>query len=64
MAPEQLEGAETDARTDIFALASEGQSKTGLIVAILQTQPAPISSVPPAVPDRGSHGYGCESTFQ
>ena len=55
MAPEQLEGAEADARTDIFALgallyematgrrAFEGKSKTSLIAAILSSQPPPIS---------------------
>jgi Tol biopolymer transport system component len=65
MAPEQLEGLEADARTDIFALgallyematgqrAFEGGSKTSLIAAIVASQPEPISSVvamaPPAL---------------
>lgn len=65
MAPEQLEGLEADARTDIFALgavlyematgrrAFQGQSKTSLIAAIVSSQPEPISSVvamtPPAL---------------
>jgi serine/threonine protein kinase/Tol biopolymer transport system component len=65
MAPEQLEGTEADARTDIFALgavlyematgkrAFEGKNKTSLIAAIVTAQPPPISSVlsmtPPAL---------------
>ncbi len=67
MAPEQLEGQEADARTDIFALgallyematarrAFEGKSKTSLIAAILSSQPAPISSVQPVMPPALDH---------
>jgi Tol biopolymer transport system component len=67
MAPEQLEGTEADARTDIFALgallyematarrAFEGKSKTSLIAAILSTQPPPISSVQPVMPPALDH---------
>jgi len=56
MAPEQLEGANADARTDIFALgavlyematgrrAFEGKSRASLIASILGTQPSPIAS--------------------
>ena len=67
MAPEQLEGSEADARTDIFALgallyematarrAFEGKSKTSLIAAILSTQPPPISSVQPVMPPALDH---------
>jgi len=66
MAPEQLEGAEADRRTDIFALgallyematarrAFEGKSKTSLIAAILSTQPPPISSIQPVMPRRST----------
>ena len=59
MAPEQLEGQEADARTDIFAFgavlyemvtgkkAFEGKSQASLIGAILHTDPAPVSSLQP-----------------
>jgi eukaryotic-like serine/threonine-protein kinase len=59
MAPEQLEGKATDARTDIFAFglvlyemvagrkAFEGSSHANLIAAILEHDPPPLSSVQP-----------------
>src|SRR5580704_12202181 len=59
MAPEQLEGRETDARTDIFAFgavtyematgrkAFEGKSQASLIAAIIEREPPPISAVRP-----------------
>ena len=62
MAPEQLEGKEADARTDLFALgeilyematgkrAFEGKSQASLIAAILEREPAPISAVAPLTP--------------
>jgi serine/threonine protein kinase len=62
MAPEQLEGKEADARSDIFAFgavlyemvtgrkAFQGQSQASLISAIMKDDPAPISSLVPLSP--------------
>ena len=62
MAPEQLEGQEADARSDLFALgavlyematgkkAFEAKSHASLIAAILEREPPPISSVSPMSP--------------
>ncbi len=62
MAPEQLEGKEADARTDIFAFgaalyematgkkAFSGESQASLISAILRDDPQPISQVQPTSP--------------
>jgi len=62
MAPEQVEGRPVDARTDIFAFgavvyematgkkAFEGRSQASLIAKILETDPAPISSLQPMTP--------------
>src|SRR5437588_3583983 len=62
MAPEQLQGSEADARTDIFALgavlyemltgrrAFSGKTKVSLIAAILEHEPPPISSIQPPSP--------------
>jgi Tol biopolymer transport system component len=62
MAPEQLEGKEADARTDIFALgeviyematgkpAFSGKSRASLIAAILTTEPPPITQLQPITP--------------
>ncbi len=62
MAPEQLEGKEADARTDIFAFgavlyematgkrAFEGRSQASLIAAILKEDPRPISALAPLAP--------------
>ena len=62
MAPEQLEGQEADARTDIFAFgavlyemvtgqkAFEGKSQASLIAAILNSEPPSIASLQPLPP--------------
>ncbi len=62
MAPEQLEGKEADARTDIFAFgamlyematgtrAFEGDSHASLIAAILERDPAPLTDRRQAAP--------------
>jgi eukaryotic-like serine/threonine-protein kinase len=62
MAPEQLEGANADARTDIFAFgailyemltgrrAFEGKSQAGLIAAIMRSDPPAITAEQPLTP--------------
>ena len=62
MSPEQLQGIEADERSDIFALgavlyematgrrAFEGKSQTNVMVAILERDPPPISSLQPMSP--------------
>ena len=62
MAPEQLEGKEADARTDLFAFGSvlyematgraafQGKSHAGLISAIMTGEPQPISVLQPLTP--------------
>ena len=61
MAPEQIEGQEADARTDIFAFgcilyemlsgrkAFEGKSQASLIGAILKVNPQPLTTIQPLV---------------
>ena len=67
MAPEQLEGREADARSDIFAFgcvlyematgskAFSGTSQASLIGAILHTEPPPISTAQPMSPPALDH---------
>ena len=62
MAPEQIEGGEADARTDIFAFgalvyeivtsrkAFDGRSQASLLGAILKDDPPPISQLQPLAP--------------
>ena len=62
MAPEQLEGIEADARTDIFAFgavlyematgkrAFEGHSRASLIASIMSSHPRAISELQPMTP--------------
>lgn len=62
MAPEQLEGKEADARSDIFAFgaviyemlagrrAFEGKSQASVMAAILEHDPPPISTLQPLTP--------------
>jgi serine/threonine protein kinase len=63
MAPEQLEGLSTDARTDLFAFgcvlyemlsgrkAFEGRSGASLMTAIMAAEPTPLRQHVPSVPD-------------
>jgi eukaryotic-like serine/threonine-protein kinase len=67
MAPEQLEGNEADARTDIFALgavlyetatgrkAFSGGSQASLISSIMKEDPQPISEFQPMTPPALEH---------
>ena len=59
MSPEQLQGKETDARSDLFSFgcvlyemltgkrAFEGESAASVIAAILEREPAPLTAAPP-----------------
>jgi len=67
MSPEQVEGGEADARSDIWALgtvlyematgkrAFEGKSQASLIGAILKDEPPPITNLQPLAPPVFEH---------
>jgi Tol biopolymer transport system component len=62
MSPEQIEGQEADARSDIFALgavlfemvtrhrAFEGKSRVSVVSAILERDPPPVTTLQPSTP--------------
>ena len=62
MAPEQLEGREADARSDLFAFgcvlyematgkrAFDGKSTASVVASIMNSEPAPVSTVAPLTP--------------
>src|SRR5713226_5175731 len=67
MSPEQVEGKELDGRSDIFSLgavlyemvtgkrAFEGKSQLSVASAILEKEPAPISTIKPMTPPALDH---------
>jgi serine/threonine protein kinase/Tol biopolymer transport system component len=67
MSPEQIEGKEADARSDIFAFGTvlyemvagkrpfSGKSQISLASSILESDPAPISAVKPQTPPAFEH---------
>ena len=72
MAPEQLEGREADARSELWALgcvlhematgrrAFEGRSQASLIAAILEREPAGLTDAPSGSPAPGGRPQGLD----
>ncbi|HEV2117052.1 MAG TPA: protein kinase [Terriglobales bacterium] len=70
MSPEQIEGKEADARSDIFAFGAvlyemasgkkpfEGKSQLKIASAILEDQPAPLRTLQPDIPAALEHVVG------
>jgi serine/threonine-protein kinase len=71
MSPEQVEGKELDGRSDIFSLgavlyemltgqrAFPGKSQLSVASAILEREPAPISTIKPMTPPALDHAIRC-----
>src|SRR4029077_7823802 len=71
MSPEQVEGKELDGRSDIFSLgavlyemvtgqrAFQGKSQLSVASAILEKEPAPISTIKPLTPPALDHAIRC-----
>jgi len=67
MSPEQIEGKEADARSDIFAFGAvlyemtagkrpfQGKSQISLASAILENEPEPLSAAKPGIPPAFDH---------
>src|SRR5262245_51145557 len=67
MSPERLEGADGDARSDLFALgaviyemvtgrkAFDGKSQAVVVAAVLEREPAPVSAAQPGTPPALEH---------
>jgi serine/threonine protein kinase len=67
LAPEQLEGKDADARSDIFAFgavlyemvtgrrAFDGHTPAGVIAAVMQHEPPPMTTLRPATPPAVAH---------